>query len=69
MGDVDELHAPVGHGDDALPQDAAAEDEVVVAQLVADRARLAGRIAIVHDQDADEDPARDPRPRLAPQQA
>ena len=41
VGDVDELHAPVGHRDHALPQDAAAEDEVVVAQLVADRARLA----------------------------
>ena len=42
VGDVDELHAAVGHGDDALPQDAAAEHEVVAAQLVADTRAPAG---------------------------
>ena len=41
MGDVDELHAAVGHGHEALPQDAATEHQVVLAQLVADRAGLA----------------------------
>ena len=36
--DVDELHAAVGHGDLPLEHDAAAEQEVVRAQAVADRA-------------------------------
>jgi hypothetical protein len=41
VGDVDELHAAVGNRDHPLPEDAAAEHEVVLAQLVAVGAGLA----------------------------
>ena len=48
-GDVDELHATVRHRDEPLEQQPAAEQQVVVAQLVADRPH-----ATRHESDDDQ---------------
>ena len=69
VGDVDELHPAVGHGDEALPEDAAAEDEVVLAQLVADRARLPRQDREGPPEDDGHDAAGDPGPRLVQDRA
>ncbi len=49
--DVDELHPSVRHRDEALEHDAAAEQQVVVAQPVADRAHAARGEGDRHDRD------------------
>ena len=49
--DVDQLHPSVGHRDEALEHDAAAEQQVVVAQAVADRADPARGERHRHDRD------------------
>ncbi len=40
MGDVHQLHPAVRHRHDALPEDAPPEHEIVVAQLISERAGL-----------------------------
>ncbi len=69
LGDVHQLHAAVGHSDHALPEDALAEDDVVGAQHVPDRLRLARKDDERDHRDEEDDAGGDPHPLLVQHEA